>query len=237
VSLLSVESVSKGYRRGGRERVALRDVSMTLTSGEFALILGTRRSGRSTLMRIAAGLERPDRGRVTFDGVDLRQSKRVLGRRISYCLTSFSTMEGDRVVDHVAAPLLAQRMQRSAARQAAEQALRRVGAERCAMMTPDELDWSERVRVAIARGLAPEPALLVVDDPTARADALQRDPVLRLLREITRDGGPSVLMSTDDGMCVTGSERVLLLDNGVLRAQIEAPEAEVVSLEARRAGA
>jgi putative ABC transport system ATP-binding protein len=235
--LLSIENVSKGYRRGARERVALRDVSMSLAAGEFALILGTRRSGRSTLMRIAAGLEHPDRGRVTFEGVDLRRSKRVLGRRISYCLTSFSTMEGDRVVDHVAAPLLAQRMPRSAARHVAERALAQVGAEQCTMMTPDELDWSERVRVAIARGLAPEPSLLVIDDPTAQAGALQRDPVLRLLRKLGETGGPAVLMSTDDGMCVTGSERVLLLDDGVLGAQVEAPQAEVVSLEARRVGA
>ncbi|HEX4436441.1 MAG TPA: ATP-binding cassette domain-containing protein [Solirubrobacteraceae bacterium] len=237
MSLLSVEGVSKRFRRGGREIVALRSISMSLEAGELTVVLGTRRSGRSTLLRIAAGLERPDEGRVEFEGADLTRARLALGRRVCFCHGSFSSMEGDRVVDHVAAPLLAQGVQRAAARQAAEQALEIAGVAHCASLPPEDLDGLERMRVAIARGLVPGPRLLVVDDPTAQAGPLQRDPILRLIRTLADDHDTAVLMSTDDAMCVSGADRVLLLDEGELRPEAETPPAEIVPLNTRRIGA
>ncbi len=237
MSLLSLEGVGKRYRHGSRERLALRDVTVSVESGEFVVVLGTRRSGRSTLLRVAAGLERPDEGRVSFDGVDLAASTRPVGRQLCYCLTSFFSMEGDRVLDHVAAPLLARRASRGAARERALRALQRAVADHLAPLTPDELDGAERVRVSIARALAPEPRLLVIVDPAAHAGTLQRDPLLRLLGSLPGDDGPSVLMSTDDGMCVSGADRLLLLDGGELRSEVDSPRAEVVPLNARRVGA
>lgn len=243
MTLLSVEGVTKRYRRGSREVVALDEVSLVVEGGELAVVLGTRRSGRSTLLRLAAGMERPDRGRVVLAGTDLACCRDALGRRIGYCHGSFSTMQGERVLDHVAAPLLAQGGSRRAARQAAQEALQRVGAAECAKMAPDELDGEERTRVAIARGLAPRPVLLVIDDPTASSGALQSDPLLRLLRSLASADGPAVLMSTADAMSVSGADRIVMLDEGRLRPDEDSrpPEegarpAEVVPLNARRAG-
>lgn len=237
MSLLSVDGVSKRYRRGSRDFVALRDVTMTIEPGELVVVLGTRRSGRSTLLRVAAGIERPDAGRVTFSGGDLARDRGALGRRLCFCHGSFSKIQGEFVLDQVAAPLLAQRASQRTARRAAEAALRRAGAERCASMPPDELDGTERTRVAIARGLASEPLLLVVDDPTANAGMLQRDPLLRLLRTLAVEDGPAVLMSTDDAMCVAGADRVLLLDEGELSFADDTAPADVVPLNAHRIGA
>lgn len=237
MSLLSVERVSKRYRRGMREFVALREVSVEVDRGELVAVLGTRRSGRSTLLRLAAGLERPDEGVVRFDGFDLSSARGALGRRLCFCHPAFSAMEGRRAIDHVASPLLAQGASLGEARHTAELTLSRVSAERCATMRPDELDGAERMRVAIARALVSRPDLIVVDDPTAPAGVMQGDALLRLLRSLTADGGPGVLMSTDDAMCVAGATRVLLLDEGRLRPEADTPPAEVVSLNARRAGA
>jgi putative ABC transport system ATP-binding protein len=237
VSLLSVEGVSKRFRRGGREILALRGISMSVNAGELAIVLGTRRSGRSTLLRIAAGLERPDEGRVLFEGTDLARDRLALGRRVCFCHGSFSSMEGDCILDHVAAPLLAQGMQRAAAGEAAERALGVAGVAHCASLSPEDLDGLERMRVAIARGLVPGPRLLIVDDPTAQAGPLQRDPILRLIRTLTDDHNTAVLMSTDDAMCVSGADRVLLLDEGELRPETETPSAEIVPLNTRRIGA
>lgn len=239
MSVLSLEGVSKRFRRGAREFVALRDVTMTVSRGEFVVVLGTRKSGRTTLLRIAAGLERPDTGVVRFEGAELSRNWPVLGRQISYCHSSFSAMEGDRVIDHVAAPLLAQRASPGQARRAAERALDRTAVKHCAAMTADELDGAESVRVAIARALAPGPSLLVIDDPTARAGLLQGDGILRLLRSLAGGEGPAVLMSTDDAMCVSGADRVLSLDDGELRPDLDSPElepppAEVVPLHPHR---
>lgn len=236
--MLSVERVSKRYRRGRREFVALREVSMVVGEGEYVVVLGARKSGRSTLLRVAAGLERPDEGSVSFRGVDLSRGAGVLGRRVCYCRMSFSALEGRAVVEHVEAGLLAQRVSPVAARRAAEAALDRTGTIACAGMFPYELDGGELVRVAIARALAAGPELLVIDDPTAHVGMLQAGGVLSLLRSIA-DGGVAVLMSTDDAKCLSGADRALSLDGGRLRVEAVAPQAEVVPLRggARRAGA
>lgn len=237
MTLLSLEGVTKRYRHGSRERLALCGVTMSVDDEELVVVLGTRRSGRSTLMRVAAGLERPDEGTVIFDGAELGTRSSPVGRELCYCLTSFFSMEGDRVLGHVAAPLLARRVSRDVAQRRAMQALERAEAAALAHATPEELDGAERVRVAIARALAPNPRLIVIDDPTAQAGTLQREPIMRLLRSLPGADGPSVLMSTDDGLCVSGTDRALTLDDGELGAQVDSPQAEVVPLNARRAGA
>jgi ABC-type lipoprotein export system ATPase subunit len=233
VTLLSLENVSKRYRRGPRELVALRDVSLEIGPGELAAVLGTRKSGRSTLLRIAAGLERPDEGRVLFEGVSISAARNVVGQKVVYCRGSFSAMEGDRIVDHVSAALLAQRMSLRRARRSAESALERCGALECASMRPDELSGIERIRVAIARALVPGPRMLVIDDPAAGVGSLQRDAVLRLLRAVAADG-IAVLFSTDEPICVAGTHSVHSLDAGQLRGTAPARSAEVLPL--RRAG-
>jgi putative ABC transport system ATP-binding protein len=232
VSLLSIENVSKRYRRGPREYVALRGVSLAIQRGELVVVLGSRKSGRSTLLRIAAGLERPDGGIVRFEGTALSAARNVVGRRISYGHTAFSPMQGERVLDHVAAALLAQGVSAGQATRAAEQVSARTGVADCAGMQPAELTGAERVRVAIARALAPGPALLVLDDPTTGVGLLQSDGILRLLRSLA-DEGVAVLMSTDDATCVSGADRAFSLHDGQLRCDVQAPQADVVPLRPR----
>jgi putative ABC transport system ATP-binding protein len=232
VSLLSIEDVSKRYRRGSREYVALLGVSLAIERGEAVVVLGTRKSGRSTLLRIAAGLERPDAGMVRFEGTALSPARDVVGRRISYGHTSFSPMQGERVLDHVATALLAQGISSGQARRAAEHVLTRAAVADCAGMQPDELNGAERVRVAIARALAPGPTMLVIDDPTTGVGLLQSDGILRLLRSIA-DEGVAVLMSTDDATGVSGADRAFSLHDGELRCDVQAPQADVVPLRPR----
>ncbi len=238
MSLLSIENVHKRYSRGRREYVALKDVSLSVEHGELVGILGTRRSGRSTLLRIAAGLEYPDHGTVWFEGVELLTDGNVIGRRIAYCRMSFSKLEGGPVLDHVATGLLAQHYSPLLARRAAERVLARAGVADCARMEPDELDGAECVRVAIARSLVSSPSLLVIDEPTAVVDLLQGDPILHLLRSIA-DEGVAVLMSTGDATCLSGVDRAMSLDEGELRSEVQSSEAHVVPLHIapRRAGA
>ena len=235
MSLLSIENVSKRYRRGPRELVALRDVSMTVDGGELVGVLGTRKSGRSTLLRIAAGLELPDEGVARFEGQPLSQARNVVGRQISYCQMTFSPMQGERVIDHVAAPLLAQGVSSPRARRVAEGGLTRAAVADCAGMHPEELSGAEHMRVAIARALAAAPKMLVIDDPTAGVGLTHGDGILRLLREVA-DAGVAVLMSTDDATCISGADRAFSLDDGELRNEVQAPRADVVPLRPHALG-
>ncbi len=235
MSLLSIENVSKRYRRGHREYVALRGVSLATERGQLAVVLGTRKSGRSTLLRIAAGLERPDDGVVRFGGTSLTSTPEVIGRGISYCHASFSPMYGERVLDHVAAALLAQRVSSPRARHAAERALARTAVAECAGMHPDELSGGESVRVGMARSLVAGPSLVVIDDPTAGVALPESDGILRLLRSIA-DEGVAILMSTDDATCISGADRAFSLDDGEVRGDVQSPQADVVPLRPRKLG-
>lgn len=230
MSLLVLEGVGKHHRRGRVERLVLDDVSLELDAGEFAAVWGLRRSGRTTLLRVAAGMERPDAGTARFDGRDLAADRdRLLGREIGYVQLHFSPGEGASVLDQVAGGLLAERIAPAAARRRALQALAETDAESCAALGPRDLDAGEAVRVALARALVAGPRLLVVDEPTNGVDVADRDPILRLLRRIA-DGGVAVLMSTGDGAALAGADRAFTIDHGELRGGVADPPASVIPL-------
>jgi ABC-type ATPase involved in cell division len=230
LSLLSLKDVTHRYRHGRVERVALRDVSLDLEAGELVGVRGVRRSGRTTLLRIAAGIELPEEGVVCFEGSDLATCRdRVLGRRIGFSHKSFSTVEAGLVVEHVASSLLAQRTAPRIARRRAEAMLERMGAADCAGREPYELDGAEIVRVAIARALITDPAMLVTDEPTSGVGLVQRDPILGLLRSIANEG-TAVLMCTGDASDLSGFDRAMSIDVGELKGVERSPDASVVPL-------
>src|SRR5579875_2424798 len=226
MSLLSIERVTKRYSRGRLERVAIRDISLEIEHGELVAVWGARFSGRSTLLRVAAGVELPEEGRVLFEGRDLAECRdRVLGRRIGYCQTGSSPAQRGLVIEHVSAGLLAQRALPRQARRRGQELLLRVGAEDCARLECHELAGAEVVRVAIATA----PSLIVIDEPTAGVDLLERDPLLSLLRAIANEG-TAVLMSTGEAQGLSGVDRALSIDSGELRGELRREQAEVVQL-------
>ncbi len=238
--LLALDRVSKRFRRGGRggfEQLALRDVELEVAAGEFVTVWGRRRSGRTTLLQVAAGIERPSAGTVRFRGVDLAR-RSMLGRQdgIAYASTHFSRVIAETVLDHVAAPLLGAGTSASAAQAPAFKALQCVGALDCAQLDVDALDHEELIRVALARALATRPSLLVVDEPTQElrlADA--RDRVLELLRGLARDG-VAVLMTAGEAGDLAGADRALTIDHGELRGATHVAVGQVVELRPRRSG-
>jgi ABC-type ATPase involved in cell division len=224
VSLLSLEHVTKRYRHGRLERTAVKDVSLEVEPGEMVAVWGPRRSGRSTLLRLAGGLELPEEGTVRFEGRDLARSRDgVLGRRLGYCQMSFASGTPGLVVEHVAEGLFAQRVSQRDAFRRAEEVLVRVGAEHCGQLVCNELDGAEVARVAIASALVAAPALLVIDEPTSSVHQLERDPLLALLRSIANEG-IAVLMSAGDAQSLGGVDRALSMDNGELRGELSASE-------------
>jgi putative ABC transport system ATP-binding protein len=236
VSLLALERVSKTYVRGRRELVALHEVSLELEAGEIVGVWGRRFSGRTTLLRVAAGLERPDEGRVELAGVDLaRGAERDLRRRVAYCHLHFPAVHGDRVVDHLAVPLLASGMRMDRASARAQAMLDHVGAGACAEMRAGELDHGELVRVALARALLPEPQLMLVDEPTNGVDLVERDALLLTLRSIAKEAGIAVLMTAAETTGLLGADRTLAIGAGELRGETVGRDAAIVPFRRPRA--
>lgn len=232
MSLLELENVAKSNAKGSR---VLEDVSLVLTPGEMVVVFGERRSGRSTLLLIAAGIETPDSGVVRFEGRDLAQKgKPVLGAGIAYCRREFGSHAGPTVLDQLVASQLARGVDRLAAVAGAWQALERVEAERCGRRRAQgELKGDETVRVALARALTSDPRLLLIDEPALGLDGRERDGILKLLRSLA-DEGVSVLATAGDGTGLLGADRSLALRKGRLRGQTTPPLAEVTELAQRR---
>jgi ABC-type lipoprotein export system ATPase subunit len=231
VSLLSLQGVGKRFRDGQRERIVLRDVSLEICPGELVGVWGLRRSGRTTLLRIAAGIETPDSGSVRFQGADVTvQGRGVLGSGIGYVQKTLRGNEEQGVLEQVSAALLARGRNMDGAREQARQALARVGAERCAAMRVCELGGAEAMRVALARTLALSPALVVIDEPTATVELRERDELLALLRALAAQD-VAVLVSTGEPDELAGFHRALTLGEGELRGP-SAPQqlAPVVAL-------
>jgi ABC-type lipoprotein export system ATPase subunit len=239
MSLLELQRVAKRYRDGQLERVVLRDVSLRIDDGELTVVWGTRGCGRSTLLRVAAGIEVPDEGIVLFQGRDLaNHGEDVLGAGIGYCQKNLGS-GSQMVLDVVMVALLAGGVAPAQARSRARVALERARVASCATLRVSALDTSETVRVAVARVLAREPRLLVIDDPIQGVDLLERDGILALLRSLA-DDGVAVLASTGEATALSGADRTLALSAGELRGPPLAELAPVVALRrasVRQAGA
>jgi ABC-type multidrug transport system ATPase subunit len=237
MSLLEFEHVGKVYRRGARERVALRNVSFALEGGEQVAVWGERHSGRSTLLRIAAGLEAAEEGVVRFQGRDLSgRGAGQLRSHIRYCRKTFRPADGRYVLDQLVTSQLTRGGSATSARSRARTALERAGAAQCAELRPSDLDSTEAARVVIARALAHQPKLLVIDEPTLGVNLLQRDQILALLHSLTREG-IAVLMSVGETSCLTGADRALSLSDGELIGKPEPRElAPIVPFRRSAAG-
>jgi ABC-type multidrug transport system ATPase subunit len=235
MTLLALEHVSRCYGRDAHERVVLRDVSLRLDGGELVAVWGLRRSGRSTLLRVAAGIEAPDAGVVRFAGRELAVGGDELGSGIGYCRPPLAGAEGRIVLDELMLAQLARGVPSPLARTHARTALERCDAGHCATHRLRELDGAEAMRVAIARALVLSPALLVVDEPTKGVDLIERDGILSLLRSLAREG-TAVLMSAGEATGLAGADRALSLADGGLRGSLSPELATVVPLR-RQAGA
>jgi predicted ABC-type transport system involved in lysophospholipase L1 biosynthesis ATPase subunit len=218
--VLSLRGVSLSFPRGRRHVVSvLADVSFDLHAGESVTVLARRSQGKTSLLRVAAGMERPDRGSVLFAGEDVW---RLSDRRRSRLLSGEIGLV-ERVAPHldvpvltgVALPLLDAHGRRGGYA-LAKRALAHVGASECAHQRWGELADSERALVALAHGIAREPRLLLVDDLAATLGIEEHADVAELLGALALERGIAVLICAGDSGPTPRSDRVASLGGGEL---------------------
>ncbi len=238
MTLLALDGVFKRYVDGRREVPVLDDVSVEIDAGDFVGIWGVRRSGKSTLLRVASGEELPDAGSIRFDGEETttmssnRRSHLHRHGGIGFLSSDWRPARNKPAVDHVALPLLSDGMSLHQARSPAWRALERVGISGCAHIPTERLSNSERIRVGLAQALVREPRILLVDEPAVLLRPSEGVQLYELLHSLGRDLSLAIVIASEDIAPIRKARRMFTIDSGRLRA-MDAP-GTVVQLPERK---
>ena len=225
---VELRRLTKLFREGETERVVFREVTATVKAGEIAVLVGRSGSGKSTLLNLISGIDLPTSGSVVVAGTDLgllSEHDRTLFRRrhIGFVFQFFNLIPMLTVEENVLLPLeLCGRADDAGHRRVAD-LLARVGLADRRASYPDLLSGGEQQRLAIARALAHEPALVLADEPTGNLDADTAAQVLALFDGLVREEGKTVVMVTHSREVVGVADRVFTVQQGQLVEQ--SPEA------------
>jgi putative ABC transport system ATP-binding protein len=216
---LHVDRVTKRFGSGDAEVVAVREVSLDVEPGEVILIMGPSGSGKTTLLLMLGALLRPSEGTISLDGLELSalsESKLpdVRLRHFGFIFQDFNLLSALNVRDNVSIAAELTGVGRKAARDRAASLLTELGLGRRLRFSPEKLSGGEKQRVAIARALVNDPALILADEPTANLDSAHGHETMRLLREIAKERGRSVIIVSHDQRIRDIADRVLWLEDG-----------------------
>lgn len=200
---------------------ALRGVSLDVTRGEILAIMGPSGSGKSTLLHALAGIELPDSGSVSYNGrelTSLSDAQRTVLRRTDFGFVfQFSQLVPElTAVDNIAVPLLLNGVAKKTAYAQAHEWLATVGLEDHADSLPGELSGGQAQRIAIARALAPRPAVLFADEPTGSLDSLNSETVMTLLVDLVRVRGLTVVLVTHEPTVAAYADREIIVRDGLV---------------------
>jgi lipoprotein-releasing system ATP-binding protein len=220
--VLQARGVERRFQEGSTTLEVLRGLNLEVRAGERLGVIGASGSGKTTLLQILGGLDRPNAGCVEIDGRDLHalsEPERGTLRnhtigfvyQFHHLLAEFSALE------NVAMPLLVRRMSAADAQRRATALLERVGLGARLKHRPHQLSGGERQRAAVARALVTAPRLVLADEPTGNLDGRNAEQVFALMLELNREMGTSLVIVTHDTRLAARMERVLELENGVLR--------------------
>ena len=219
---IRTENVCRHYAMGESLIRAVDGISISIPSAEFVALLGTSGSGKSSLLNLIAGLDRPTSGAVLVEGNNLAAlSREALARHrlrtVGMVFQSFNLIPSMTVIENVDLPLRFAEVDRSQRDSLAREALERVGLSRRLDHRPSELSGGEQQRTALARALINRPKLLLADEPTGNLDSRTGTEIMNLIREFNESLGMTVVMVTHErALAEQYAERLIFLADGRL---------------------
>ncbi|WP_328915727.1 MULTISPECIES: ABC transporter ATP-binding protein [unclassified Streptomyces] len=213
--------VTKRYRRGKDTVEALRGIDLTIADGDQLVIQGPTGGGKSTLLQMLGGLDRPTSGSVDLDGTDLARLgegrlTKVRSENIGFIFQSFNLIPTLTAQENVETALVPMGVRAAKRRERAARALESVGLGERLNHLPSELSGGQQQRVAIARALVKEPKVLLADEPTGNLDEATRDDIMALLEGLWRDRGLTFVLVTHDSAIAKRAPRVATIRKGTL---------------------
>ncbi len=219
MSVLEAIQVWKEYGGAGAVKVqALAGVDARVEAGEFLAIMGPSGCGKSSLLHLLGGVDTPTAGRVLFEGADFssqsdHERSIIRRRRLGFVFQKMNLLPTLSALENVALPLRIDGVSRKAAHERARTVLARVELSGRVEHFPHEMSGGEQQRVAVARALVVEPAVLLADEPTGALDSVNGQSILALLRS-SADAGQTVVMVTHDAAMAESADRLLVMRDG-----------------------
>jgi len=219
--MYQLTNVTKTYQNGRNVVIALQGVDLAISDGEWLAIQGPTGHGKSTLLQMLGGLDRPTSGSVEFDGQDLAELREsevtaVRARSIGFIFQTFNLIPTLSALENVEAALVPLGIRAAQRRDRAAKALADVGLGDRLRHLPSELSGGQQQRVAIARALVKEPTVLLADEPTGNLDEETRDEIIALLEKLWRDRGLTLILVTHDSPVARRAQRIGVMRNGQL---------------------
>jgi len=220
-SLYRLAGVSKIYRKNGRDIPAVRDLDLEIRAGEWLAVQGKTGHGKSTLLQLLGGLDRPTAGRLEFAGHDLATGaetkiRKVRATSFGFIFQSFNLVPTLTAAENVEAALIPLGVPHHERREKTAAALDSVGLGDRAQHLPGELSGGQQQRVAIARALVKSPDVLLADEPSGNLDEDTRDEIIGLLDTLWRERGLTLILVTHDSAIARRAQRIGVMARGRL---------------------
>jgi len=226
--MYQLTGVAKLYRKGRRTVAAVQDLDLTICDGEWLAVQGRTGHGKSTLLNLLGGLDRPTHGTVELDGTSLgalpeTRLTRVRAEKIGFIFQTFNLIPTLSAAENVETALIPLGTRSAARRRRVAAALESVGLADRAGHLPAELSGGQQQRVAIARALVKDPTVVLADEPTGNLDEDTRDDIITLLERLWRDRGLTLILVTHDTTIARRAQRVGVMHNGHLTIRQDSP--------------
>ncbi|MEY3942940.1 MAG: hypothetical protein RLZZ133_630 [Pseudomonadota bacterium] len=222
--MIRIRQLCKSYRRGDQVLTVLDDLSLDVAQGSFLALMGPSGSGKSTLLNLIAGIDRPTKGSIEIEGLDivnLSDSQLAAWRaeNVGFIFQFYNLIPVLTAYENVELPLQLTNTSAAERRRQVEQALAQVGLSDRMGHRPNELSGGQQQRVAIARALITSPSLIVADEPTGDLDRVAGEEVLKMLQRLNSHQGKTILMVTHDPKAASYAGAMVHLDKGQLESE------------------
>lgn len=217
--IIELKGVTRMYKLGDETLKALDNVSFSVKPGEFIAITGPSGSGKSTLANVIGGLDTPTSGTVMVDGQDLSHTRDnklsdYRNQHIGFIFQSFNLQGTNTALENVMLPLVFARMNNKARKARAKECLEAVGLGDRLKHKPGQLSGGQRQRVAIARALAGNPKIIIADEPTGNLDSVKGQEIMKLLSDLNKQQGITLLVITHDHSIARQAHRIVEIQDG-----------------------
>ena len=234
--VIEVKNLVKVYGKRSTAFTALKDINLTINPGESVAIVGKSGSGKSTLMHLLALLDRPTKGVVKIDGVDstklrARKLNQLRNRSFGFVFQQFFMNPNDTVLANVTLPLKIAGKRRKVRHELAEKAIKTVGLSERIKFKANNLSGGQKQRVCIARAIVNDPKILFADEPTGNLDSTTGDKVIKLLFDLNKKKGVTLIIVTHDEDLAQLCDRQIRISDGKIVSDVKksAPKTKIKS--------